>query len=328
MSIELSNESFFEKMKDGFSNMKQTVVGKNGKNLAGVLAAVVLANSFGMGQANANEFDASELQSPKTQYSQQVVSEDVQEMRDYLDYFNTSYTSSEQDDMMLAGVYISDKTGQNFSNLEELVELTEKSHVNYLNRTGVPQGSFKSADYAEKVVEKAAAEGYSIDDLPNYVISGVDSIYPTYDELSPSNANIIVAKAESFYGELENKPYNTAEGAVETYMSGYASKVRNDGGVWSVEEGDITNGQEAVLKDLVSGLKSVSKENVDELPNYLIHKDTYSQGMELSSIDISDIIHKKMSPTADEQREEMTDVMPVKDVFAKKENKGSKLRHS
>lgn len=274
MSVELNADSFFDKMKNRFSDIKKTVVGNNGKKLTAVLSAAILANSLSVGQAHAATHEQSLDLDQGVQHAQ-FIDNDVQEIRGFLDEFNTSYTTSQQNDVMLSGYYISEKTGQEYSSLKDLVDLSNAGYANYLNRSGVSLKELSDVEYASKVADKAITEGYTIDDIPQYIISGVDSIYPNYDELSPEDANRIVAKAESFYGDSLEKPYQSADEAVETYASLYADKVRNDGGLWSFANDDMTFDPQEISADFKSSVENVARVEVENLPQYLLHKDTF-----------------------------------------------------
>lgn len=274
MSVELNADSFFDKMKNRFSDIKKTVVGNNGKKLTAVLSAAILANSLSVGQTHAATHEQSFDLDQGVQHAQ-FIDNDVQEIRGFLDEFNTSYTTSQQNDVMLSGYYISEKTGQEYSSLKDLVDLNNAGYANYLNRSGVSLKELSDVEYASKVADKAITEGYTIDDIPQYIISGVDSIYPNYDELSPEDANRIVAKAESFYGDSLEKPYQSADEAVETYASLYADKVRNDGGLWSFANDDMTFDPQEISADFKSSVENVARVEVENLPQYLLHKDTF-----------------------------------------------------
>lgn len=417
MSMELNTESFFDKMKNGLESFKQTVVGEKGKNLAGVLAVVILSNGLAMGQANANEQTAPEAPSSNfsqviqgdtatfdsdlTSYGYQVdqvagevtsmeingaeiditeipselsdimvkpgvkydgevetsefdkymeshpdvfqnlmstadysnmdldtymikgdnpfaneddpsnVSVEVVNIQETLEEFNASYTSSEQEAVLVSGYYLNMLEGEESTSLNDILNANQESHADYINSSNQSYREYSVVDYAKDMKIKANESGVTVDDIPNYIVSGVNSVYMDYSDMTPMEANTAVAKAESIYGDEIEKPYNTAEGAVETLNSIYSSKIRNDGGIWTGD--DVSFDNNFIKKEVNDFLKSgVTQDDVENLPRFLEHKDTYNN--DFASV-MDDLKTQVGTPTMKDSREDLSNPLPDRDVF-------------
>lgn len=325
MSVELEKEGFIDKLKDGISSMKAKVVGNNSKKVLTALSGIILANSLAMNPAMANEFDTSPgYNGPVVE---QVVGQDIQDLRNFLDEFNGFFTQEQQNDVLISSSYIADRTGVEINDVKEAFDLVDSHYTAYINKKGLNPRGFSIAKYSEILSNQAESEGFSIDDLPMYMIKGVDSHYPTYDEVSPELANKFVTKAMM---ENPDKNFGTAENAFNFVMGQKAEKFNISGGEWVPEKEDVLFDKDTILNSVEKTGNTISESDVfDNLPRAFEHKNTYD--VKLSSVDhnsLRDLMQQTSTPSPTDGTIKPDLTSPNPDPNNEFGGKGNKFRFS
>lgn len=325
MSVELDKESFLDKLKDGVSSMKAKVVGNNAKKVTAALAGIILANGLVMNSAMANEFESNGYNNQQSY--EQVVDQDIQDLRNFLNDFNSTFTQKQQDDMLLAGFYISERTGEESNSVKDSVDIVDNHYTSFINKKGLSPRSFPISEYAKVLSKQAESEGFSKDSLSMAATRGVDSFFPEYTEVSPLLANKVVAKMLKDFPE---KDFSSAEEIFDEYMGNMAKKIYSDGIIYNEKTGELSLDEKAVLSNLSNSLKNVKEEDLFEVPKAFEHPNTWDDvspssfkyslesienGMNLASIDQSQIkeLLKQTSstmPTNSTLKEDLTNPMP------------------
>lgn len=265
MAMELNNKEVLKEM--GGASMSP--VGK-GKKLMGVMAMVMAINAFPAPTVQAAEMPL--------QQNNEIV-----QLQEFKENFNLTHTEANQKEIINAGYFVSNHVGREASDLKTVVSNLDDAYHSFLEQTETKQRDLNLVNFAKKVNVQ-----YGVEDAPNFLLSSVESPYPTMDELSPLALNTIMAKAESLTGDTMYKPYNSVETAYEYMQEIYNSKVRFNGGADVYNENgeweDLSMDKADVMKGFVDfSSKGVTEEMKDELPNYLT---TYKASSSSNSMDM------------------------------------------